>query len=108
LSRLPVRWSREASLDLIEIVEFVGQDQPSAARKLGRAILAAASRLKQNPRRGKVVPELWEQGISDYRQLTISAYRIIFSVRADSVGILAVVDSRRDLHLALFQRLIRS
>jgi hypothetical protein len=47
-------------------------------------------------------------GISEYRQIVVNAYRVIYSVKTDSVGILAVVDSHRDLHLALFQRLIRS
>jgi toxin ParE1/3/4 len=107
LKRLIVRWARPASLDLFEIIEFIRQDRPTAARKMGGAILREVSRLGKNPRRGKVVPELSDQGISDYRQLIIAPYRVIYGIKADSVSVEAVIDSRRDLQNALFQRLIR-
>ncbi len=107
MKRLRVRWSGSASLDLIEIIEFIQLDRPAAAREIGRAILLAASHLRHNPRQGKVVPEFLEQGVSDYRQILISCYRLIYAIRADSLDIEAVIDSRRDLQAALFQRLIR-
>ena len=62
---------------------------------------------KHNPRRGKVVSELLAQGMSDYRQILVAVYRVIYAVRADSIDIVAVTDSRRDLQDALFRRLIR-
>ena len=106
MKRRPVRWAEPASLDLIEILEFVQYDRPEAARKLGRAILQVASRLSRHPRRGRIVPELLEHGISDYRQVLVAQYRVIYTIR-NSVDIVAVVDGRRDLQAALFQRLIR-
>lgn len=107
MKRHPVRWSEPASLDLIEIVEFVQRDRPRAARKLGQTLLLAASRLNRHQRRGKIVPELLERGISDYRQILVTVYRVIYPIRADSIDIVAVIDSRRDLQEALFRRLIR-
>ncbi len=53
------------------------------------------------------MPELQEQGIADYRQVLISSYPLIYAVRAQSIDILAVIDGRRDLEAALFQRLMR-
>ena len=106
MKRLRVRWPKSASLDLIEVIEYVQEDQPSAARKLGREILRAASRLIRHPRSGRIVPELLVHGISDYRQILVPPYRIIYAVRAESVDIEVVVDSRRDLNAVLFQRLI--
>jgi toxin ParE1/3/4 len=97
LKRLPVRWLEPASLDLIEM----------AASKMGRDILLAAERLSRQPRVGKVVPELHEQGISEYRQVYVGPYRIIYSLEPDSIDVLAVLDGRRDTQAALFQRLIR-
>jgi toxin ParE1/3/4 len=96
-----------ASLDLIQIVEFVLNDRPIAARRLGRKILRAGSRLALHPRSGKIVPELLEQGISDYRQVLVPPYRLIYAVRAESIDIAAVIDARRDLQTVLFQRLLR-
>jgi toxin ParE1/3/4 len=107
LKRLPVRWAQAASLDVIEIVEFIKQDRPDAARKLGRSFLAQASRLRRNPRQGKVVPELLEKGIADYRQVVVSAYRLIYAIRTEFIDVVAVIDSRRDVQALIFQRLIR-
>jgi plasmid stabilization system protein ParE len=101
LKRLPVRWAKSASLDLIEIVEFVKRDRPEAARKLGSSFLTEASRLRRNP------PELLEKGITDYRQMIVSAYRLIYTIRTEFIDMVAVVDSRRDFGAAMFQRLIR-
>lgn len=107
MKRLHVRWLEPASLDLIEIVLFVRKDQPSAARKLAREFAQAASTLSRNPRAGRTVPELQEQGISDYREIVVSPYRLIYAVRTHSVDVLAVIDGKRDLEAALFQRLLR-
>ena len=107
MKRLRVRWSRSASLDLIEIIEYIQLDRPVAAREIGRAIRAAALHLKDNPRRGKVVPELLERGVTDYRQIVIAPYRLIYAVRPDSLDIEAVIDGRRDIQTWLFERLIR-
>lgn len=112
MKRLLVRWSSAAARDLIEIVDYIRQDRirqdrPSAARKMGRAIVREVGLLAQNPSRGNVVPELRDQQISDYRQFVIAPYRVIYGVRADSVNVEAIIDSRRDLQNALLQRLLR-
>jgi toxin ParE1/3/4 len=107
LKKLRVRWLEPASLDLIGIIEFIQLDRPAVAREVGRSILAAAMHLRDSPRRGKVVPELLDMGISDYRQILVPPYRVICAVRADSLDIEAVIDSRRDLQTWLFERLIR-
>ncbi|MGP0075616.1 MAG: type II toxin-antitoxin system RelE/ParE family toxin [Bryobacteraceae bacterium] len=107
MKRLPLRWAQAASLDLIEIIEFIKRDRPDAARKLGHSFLTEASRLRRNPRQGKVVPELLEKGIADYRQLLISAYRLIYVIRSEFIDIVAVIDSRRDVQALIFQRFIR-
>jgi toxin ParE1/3/4 len=96
-----------ASLDLIEIVEFVSRDRPAAARRLGREILLAGKRLSRQPRRGKLVPELKDHGISEYRQIFVGVYRIIYDLQPESIDILAVLDGRRDAGTRLFQRLVR-
>jgi toxin ParE1/3/4 len=107
LKRLPVRWAQSASLDVIEIVEFIKRDRPEAARKLGHSFLTEASRLSRNPRQGKVVPELLDKGIADYRQLLVSSYRVIYAIRTEFIDIVIVIDGRRDMAAALLQRLMR-
>jgi toxin ParE1/3/4 len=107
LKRLPVRWARAASLDLIEIVEFIKGDRPEAARKLGHSFLTVASRLRRNPRQGKVVPELLEKGVADYRQLIVSSYRLLYTIRTEFIDVVAVIDGRRDVQNSVLQRLMR-
>jgi toxin ParE1/3/4 len=96
-----------ASLDLIEIIEFVSHDRPTAARKLGREILLAAKHISRHPRQGKLVPELRDQGISECRQIFVGAYRIIYDIQPESIDVLAVFDGRRDAGTMLLQRLFR-
>ncbi len=92
---------------MIEIVEFIKRDRPEAARKLGRTFLTEAVRLRNNPRKGRLVPQLVEKGLSDYRQVVVSNYRLIYAIRTEYVDVVAVIDARRDFQTALFQRLIR-
>jgi plasmid stabilization system protein ParE len=66
-----VHWLEPASLDRIEIVEFVSPDCPVGARQLGRTILRADKQLSRQPRRGTVVPQLQEQGISAIRRIFV-------------------------------------
>lgn len=107
MKRLRVRWLEPASLDLIEIVEFVRKGQPAAARRLALEFLRSAARLSKSPRAGRIVPELQAQGISDYRELLLPPYRVLYAARTYSIDILAVMDGRRDFELTLFQRLLR-
>jgi toxin ParE1/3/4 len=96
-----------ASLDLIEIIEFISRDRPTAARKLGREILVAGKRISRHPRLGQLVPELRDQGISECRQIFVGPYRILYDIQPESIDILAVLDGRRDAGTILFQRLFR-
>jgi len=107
LKRLQVRWLEPASLDLIEIVEFIKNERPEAARRLGREFLRRASYLCGHPLAGKIVPELQQQGILDYRQVLVSFYKVIYAVRTQRIDVVAVIDGRRDLEAVLFQRLLR-
>jgi plasmid stabilization system protein ParE len=107
LKCLPVRWTAQASGDLIEILEFIGADRPAAAREVGRDVLRQSRTLARNPLRGRMMPELSEQGIKDYRQILVSRYRVIYRVRSDAVEVAAVIDTARDLGEALLRRLLR-
>jgi toxin ParE1/3/4 len=107
LKRRAIHWQEPASLDLVEIIEFVSRDRPSAARKLGREILTAAKGLSGQPRRGKPVPEFHGHGVLEYRQIYVGPYRLIYSVSNETVDILAVIDGRRSVQNLLFDRLMR-
>ena len=107
MKRLPVRWTAPAYEDLIEILEFVGVDRPAAARKLGRELLKQSKTLDRNSLRGRIVPELLQQGITEYREILVSRYRIIYRLHPEAVRIEAVIDASRDFGDVLLRRILR-
>ncbi len=53
------------------------------------------------------MPELLDKGAADYRQLVVSPYRLIYAIRTEFIDVVAVIDGRRDIQAAIFQRLMR-
>jgi len=102
-----VKWAHPAQLDLMEIAGFISQDRPAVARKIAKKIRRRISSLKTSPERGRVVPELEKQGITQYREIIISPWRVIYRIDERTVYILLVVDGRRNLEDVLFMRLMR-
>ena len=107
MKRLPVRWTTPAYADLFEILEFVAADRPDAARRLGREVLTQSKTLSHSALHGRRVPELLEQGITTYREILVSRYRVIYNLHPEAVQIAAVVDASRDGGEVLFRRLLR-
>jgi len=75
-----VRWSETSEKDLISIIEYIAQDSPSIAYEKFKEIKRKASCLQSFPDRGRIVPELQEQGIIQYRELVIAPWRIIYRI----------------------------
>ena len=101
-----VHWTNIAEKDLIGIVEFIAQDNLANAIKVFENIKKTAASLRQFPVRGRIVPELKDQGIILYRKLIVAPWRIIYRISAKKVYVLSVIDSRRNIEDILFHRLI--
>jgi len=102
-----VRWSREAEADLLAVVEHIARERPATADEVLSRIERRAASLHRAAERGRLVPELQRHGISEYRELIVSVWRLIYRVHSDSVNVVAVVDSRRNLEDVLLLRLTR-
>ena len=107
MKRLPVRWTAPAYADLFEILEFVSADRPEAARRLGRELLRQSKTLGSRALRGRTVPELLQEGITSYREILVSRYRMIYHLHPEAVQIAAVMDASRDVADVLLRRLLR-
>jgi len=107
LKRLPVRWTVQAYADLFEIMEFVAADRPAAARRLGQDLLKQSKTLGRSALRGRMVPELLQQGITTYREILVSRYRMIYHLHPEAVQIAAVMDASREVGDVLLRRLLR-
>jgi len=90
-------WSREASGNLVEIEEFIARDSlDRAIRFIDALIDHAEAILADNPRSGRIVPEV---GNPDMRELIYRGYRIVYRLKTDVIEILAVFEGHRLLRL---------
>ena len=96
-SVLEMVWAGPARLDLVEIAEFIAEENPATARKIVKRIQERISRLCTHPERGRVVPELSKQGIVKFRELVNSPWRILYSIVGNVVFVVLVIDGRRNL-----------
>ena len=106
MKRFRVEWSRSASKDLLNIIEYISQDNIDAAVRIFETIKSKCKTLDQSPERGRVVPELKAYGIFSYRELIITPWRIIYRISDQKVFVLAVIDSRRNIEDILIERFL--
>ena len=99
-------WARTAENDLNEIVDYIAIDSPANALKIFKKIKIKASRLYTMPERCRIVPELKDQGIMQYRELIVPPWRIMFRIAEMKVYVLSVLDSRRNIEDILLKRLV--
>lgn len=104
--RHSVMWSEIAEKDLIAVIEYIANDSPSRAYEIFKDIKKKASTLHSFPERGRIVPEFREHGITQYRELIVGPWRIIYRAINQHVYVLSVLDSRRNLEDLLLQRFI--
>ena len=101
-----VWWSATAEKDLLSIIEYIARENPLQASKKFREIKKRVESLSAFPDRGRIVPELQDQGITLYRELVIGPWRIMYRVSDNIVYVLSVLDSRQNVEDILLTRLI--
>lgn len=101
-----VAWTRVAENDLKEIVGYIAVDSPANALAALAKIKKKASSLYTMPERCRIVPELKDQGVMQYREVIVSPWRIMFRISDMKVYVLSVLDSRRNIEDILLNRLV--
>ena len=101
-----VIWASVAEKDLINIIEVIAENSPQNAINILAKIRKQASDLYTLPERGRIVPELYDQGILHYRELIIVPWRLIYRFSGQDVYVLSVIDSRRNVEDLLLKRFI--
>ncbi len=99
-------WAGVAENDLKGIIENIASDNHDNAIKTLKKIKQKASSLYTLPERGRVVPELKDQGILLYRELIVPPWRIIYRISEMKVYVLSVLDARQNVEDILLNRLI--
>lgn len=92
---MTVTWSREAGENLAEIEAFIARDSlERAIRFVDGLIDHAEAVLADNPRSGRVVPEISHP---DIRELIYRGYRMVYRLQGDALEILTVFEGHRRL-----------
>jgi toxin ParE1/3/4 len=102
-----VKWAVVAQSDLKQIIDYIALERPANALQIIGKIKQKASGLYTLPDRGRIIPELKEQGIHIYREIIVPPWRIIYRISDTPVVVLSVIDSRRNVEDILLNRLIK-
>jgi len=106
IQKYDILWAGVAENDLKEIIEYIAIDSPADALRIFKKIKQKASSLYTLPERGRIVPELQEQGILLYREWVIPPWRIVYRISEMRVYVLSVLDARQNVEDILLKRLI--
>lgn len=101
-----VHWASVAENDLKGIIEYIAEDSLANAISVFEKIKEKALGLNQFPERGRIVPELKDQGIALYRELIVTPWRIIYRIIDKTIYVLSVLDSRQNVEDILLKRFI--
>jgi len=101
-----VFWADVAENDLNGLVQHISEDDPVVAIEVLNKIRDRVDSLYEFPDKGRIVPELLEQGIAEYYELIIPPWRLMYKIVDKTVFVLSVIDSRRNVEDILLRRMI--
>jgi len=101
-----VIWASVAENDLARIIEYIANDNPANALKVLNKLKEKAANLHHSPKRGRIIPELQEYGIYQFRELIVDPWRLLYRAQEDKVYVLAVLDSRQNIEDILLKRVL--
>ncbi len=99
-----VLWSKTAENDLLKIIEYIAQGSPGNAFKILKQIKEQVVELSFFPEKCRIVPELYNQGITLYREMVIPPWRVQYRIADSQVFVLSVLDSRQNIEDILLKR----
>jgi plasmid stabilization system protein ParE len=98
------KWAAVAENDLKQIIEYIAIDSPGNALPILKKLGQKAANLYTLPERGRIVPELKDQGI---QELIVPPWRIVYRITETTVYVLSFIDSRQNVEDILLNRLIK-
>ena len=89
-----IYWTESSVRDLKGIKEYIARDSEYYAINFTDRIISSVEQLSVLPEMGRKVPEVDENNI---REIIIRPYRIIYQLQKDSVNIITIIHSTRDI-----------
>jgi toxin ParE1/3/4 len=106
-SKYTIRIPTGVKKDIHEIIEYHLSERPDYAQKIFESLSARIDSLKSFPHKGRIVPELYEYNVYEYREIIESPWRIIYRIEHKTVEIFTIIDGRRNVQDALVEKLKR-
>jgi toxin ParE1/3/4 len=85
-------WTKEALHHLLEIEEYISRDNQTVAIDFVDKLISLAETIVDNPKKGRVVPEL---SLENIRELLYKNYRIVYLIKKSSVEVLTVFEGHQ-------------
>ena len=105
--KFEVKILNSAEEDLNDIILYIALDNKEIAFKIFDRLYEKIMRLEQFPEQGRIVPELMDQNITEYRELIETPWRIIYTISNDTVYVYEVIDGRRNVQDILIKKLLK-
>ena len=86
-----IRYSRRAEQDLLEIWDYIAQDDTNAADRLADEIERTAALLAENPRLGRARPDI----APEFRYFPVGNYVILYRLIVDGIELVRVIHAAR-------------
>lgn len=104
---MKIFWSQDAADELTDIITYtIEHFDKKQANIVFTKIAEKVERIKHYPHQGKIVPELREIGINDIRQILELPWKIFYKTENETLYILTIIDSRRNIEEILYKKII--
>jgi plasmid stabilization system protein ParE len=91
---MKIIWSPLAVDRASEIVDYIAQDKPTAAKRWINEVFKKVEQLKSSPQMGRVVPEISN---NQFREIIYGNYRIIYRIEIKQISILTILHGKQIL-----------
>ena len=102
-----VLWSFDAKADIAEIVGYIKEMAGAKiARQVYERVQEKIDKSISYPESYRVVPELAEIGVFEYREIIEAPWRVFFRTTENEIRIVSIVDGRRNVEEILYRKMI--
>jgi len=85
-------WTQNAKKQIIQIEEFIAEDNPSSAIDFVEKLINTTETLTKFPQKGRMVPEFSQTNI---RELLYKNYRVVYLINNSKIEILTIFEGHR-------------
>lgn len=108
MKRFEIVVSKEAEDDLDAIYRCMARvDGIAQTNSIEDRLMATILSLETSPLRGKSPLEIQKLGVADFYEIESAPWRIFYYVQQEMVGVVAVLDGRRNVAELLQRRLLQ-